>query len=318
MGSEGYGRRGPRNGIPLILFLALYCLVVFPGVAHAWTPGTHVFLGEAVMRSLALLPPAIAALLREFPYDFLYGSIAADTSIAKKYVPVGRHCHSWNVGMEILDGARDEPLRAFGLGYLAHLAADSVAHNYFVPKQLAITSSTAGLGHSYWESRFETHLGTECARRARELILIDHSRSDGLLDKVLSPTIFSTSTNRRIFRGMVIAADNDSWQRIFGLMTVNSRWDLPDNDVGRYIARSYDFIIDLLQRMDHSEPFQLDPSGDEALRMAKVVRRQTLRASGEMRLMEEAERHFGLPSSSLPFSSNLAEPLYVPARSPSN
>ena len=30
-------------------------------------------------------------------------------------------------------GARDEPLRAFALGYLAHLAADVVAHNYFVP-----------------------------------------------------------------------------------------------------------------------------------------------------------------------------------------
>src|SRR5262249_23386526 len=162
-------------------------------------------------------------------------------------------------------------------GYLAHLAADSVAHNYFVPRQLAVTSSTSGLGHSYWESRFETHLGTECARHARELILIDHSRSDGLLDRVLSPTIFSTSTNRRTFRGMVIAADNDSWQRIFMLMTENSRWDLPDDDVGRYIARSYDFIIDLLRRMDQSEPFRFDPSGDHALRMAKKVRRLTLR-----------------------------------------
>jgi hypothetical protein len=272
-----------------------------------------VFLGEAVMRSLALLPPAIAALLREFPYDFLSGSIAADTSIAKKYVPVGRHCHSWNVGMEILDGAKDDALRAFGLGYLSHLAADAVAHNYFVPKQLAVTSSTSGLGHSYWESRFETHLGPECARRARELILIDHSRADGLLDRVLSPSIFSTSTNRRIFRGMVIAADNDSWQRIFLLMTENSRWDLADDDVGRYVARSYDFIIDLLQRMDRSEPFTLDPAGDHALRFAKEVRRKSLRAGVE-RLNEEAERHFGMPSTVLPFSSQLREPLYVPAR----
>ena len=114
-------------------------------------------------------------------------------------------------------------------------------------RQLAVTSSTSALGHSYWESRFETHLGTECARRARELILIDHSRSDGLLDRVLSPTIFSTPTNRRIFRGMVIVADNESWQRIFQLMKENSRWDLAGRDVGRYIARSYDFIIDLLR-----------------------------------------------------------------------
>lgn len=300
------------------IVFAAFILIAAPAVAHAWTPGTHVFLGEAVMRSLALLPPTVASLLREFPYDFLYGSIAADTSIAKKYVPVGRHCHSWNVGMEILDGARDEPLRAFGLGYLAHLAADSVAHNYFVPRQLALTSSTSGLGHSYWESRFETHLGPECARRARELILIDHSRSDGLLDRVLSPTIFSTSTNRRIFRGMVIAADNDSWQRIFQLMTEKSRWDLPDDDVAQYVARSYDFIIDLLQRMDGSEPFRLDPAGDVALRMAKQVRRTTLRSGGHERLHEEAERHFGMPSTSLAFAARLPDPIYVPARAASS
>ena len=270
------------------------------------------------MRSLALVPVAVAELLREFPYDFLYGSIAADTSIAKKYAPVGRHCHSWTVGMEIYDGARDDGLRAFGLGYLAHLAADSVAHNYFVPKQLAVTSSTSALGHSYWESRFETHLGSECARRARELILIDHARSDGLLDRVLSPTIFSTPTNRRIFRGMVIVADNESWQRIFQLMTENSRWDLADGDVGDYLARSYDFIIDLLRRMDRAEPFQLDPSGDEALRTAKQVRRKALREIGDHRLHEAAEKHFGMPTTSLRFARDLASPLYVPLRTASN
>jgi hypothetical protein len=293
-------------------------IALVPSVAHAWTPGTHVFLGEAVMRSLALLPPAVAALLREFPFDFLYGSIAADTSIAKKYAPVGRHCHSWTVGMEIFDGARDDPLRAFGLGYLSHLAADSVAHNYFVPKQLAVTSSTSTLGHSYWESRFETHLGPECARRARELILVDHSRSDGLLDRVLSPTIFSTPTNRRIFRGMVIAADSESWQRIFQVMTENSRWDLADQDVGRYLARSYDFIMDLLMRMERAETFQLDPSGDEALRMAKRVRRQVLRDGGEILLRAEADRHFGMPATRLAFAASLTQPLYAPARSASN
>jgi hypothetical protein len=294
-------------------------LVLAPTLAHAWTPGTHVFLGDAVMRSLAVLPPTVAMLLREFPHDFLYGSIAADTSIAKKYAPAGRHCHSWNVGMEIFDGARDDPLRAFALGYLAHLAADSIAHNYFVPRQLALTSSTSGFGHSYWESRFETHLGNECARRARELILIDHSRSDGLLDRVLSPTIFSTPTNRRIFRGMVIVADNEGWQRIFQMMKDNSRWDLPEAEVGRYLARSYDFIMDLLSRMDAADPFKLDPSGDRALRMAKRIRRNVLRAGGGSDLLrEEADKYFGMPASALTYASTLLRPLYRPSRAVSN
>jgi len=310
------GRRARR--VPRSLWLAAVLVVVAPAVAHAWTPGTHVFLGDAVIRSLQFLPPGIAALLSEFPYDFLYGSIAADTSIAKKYAPAGRHCHSWTVGMEIYDSAAEPQLRAFGLGYLAHLAADAVAHNYFVPRQLAVTSSTSSLGHSYWESRFETHLGADVARRARELILIDHSHSDGLLDRVLSPTIFSTSTNRRIFRGMVIVADNESWQRIFQLLRENSRWDLADDDVGRYLERAYDFIIDLLLRMDRAEPFRLDPSGDAALRMAKRIRRRVLRTEGEDRLRDEAEAQFGLPRSSLVYASRLPAPIYDPTRVPSS
>lgn len=293
---------------------AILAILLLPAAAHAWTPGTHIFLGEAVMRGSALLPPALAGLLRAFPHDFLYGSIAADTSMAKKYAPTGRHCHSWSVGLEILDEAKDEPLRAFALGYLAHLAADAVAHNYFVPRQLAVTSSTASLGHSYWESRFETHLGEGYSRRARELILRDHSPSDGLLDRVLSPTIFSTKTNRRIFRGMVVVADSESWQRIFQLMTENSRWDLPDDDVLLYLGRSFDFIVDLLQRMDRSEPYELDPSGADALHLAKRVRREVLRSAGEDELLNEARRHFGMPPSRLAFAASLSEPLYLPTR----
>lgn len=293
---------------------ALVMIAFLPHPAYAWTPGTHVFLGQAVMRSLTLLPSSVAELLHAFPYDFLYGSIAADTSIAKKYAPAGRHCHSWAVGLDVLDGARDEPSRAFAFGYLSHLAADSVAHNYFVPKQLAVTSSTSSLGHSYWESRFDSHLGPEPSRKARELILIDHSTSDALLDKVLSPTIFSTPTNRRIFRGMVVVADSESWQRIFKLMTDNSRWDLDDDEVAGYLDRSFDFIVDFLRRVDASEPYALDPSGDEPLREAKRVRRTALRVGGENELRGQAERRFGMPASALAFARELSSPLYLATR----
>ena len=289
---------------------ALLLLVLLPSDAYAWTPGTHVYLGEAVLRSLTTLPGTIAELLQAFPYDFLYGSIAADTSMAKKYVPTGRHCHSWTVGLEIHSEAPDGPLRSFALGYLAHLAADAVAHNHFVPKQLAVTASTSSVGHSYWESRFETHLGPACARQARDLILLDHSRADALLDRILSPTIFSTQTNRRIFRGMVHVADNEGWQRIFGLMTENSRWDLTDVEVSRYLDHAYDSIIDFLIKFERSRPYKLDPSGDEALRRAKLVRREALRTGGAELVRAEAERHFGLPTSMLGYARALAEPLY--------
>lgn len=294
------------------LGLAVIALLCLPSDAYAWTPGTHVFLGDAVLRSIGLLPPAIAELLRVFPHEFLYGSIAADTSIAKKYAPAGRHCHSWVVGFEIHDAARDEPLRAFALGYLAHLAADTVAHNYFVPRQLALTSSTSSLGHSYWESRFETHLGERSSRRARDLILRDHGRADALLDRILSPTIFSTPTNRRIFRGMVHAADAESWQRIFQLMLENSRWDLTDDEVGVYLIRSFDYIVDLLRRFDGAEPFRLDPSGEHPLRLAKRVRRHALRTGGPDEIRQRADQHFGMPATTLVYAASLPQPIYAP------
>ena len=294
--------------------LGVLAVAALPSEAWAWTPGTHIFLGEAVLRALAFLPGGVAELLAAFPYDFLYGSIAADTSIAKKYAPAGRHCHSWNVGFEIHERAREAPLRAFALGYLAHLAADTVAHNYFVPRYLAITSSTSALGHSYWESRFETHLGERFSRRAREVILLDHGRSDEHLDRILSPTIFSTSTNRRIFRGMVYVTDTESWQRIFQLASERSRWDLADPDVGRYLVRSFDYIVDLLRRFHGAEAFALDPAGEEPLRMAKRVRRDARRSGSDIRVNEEALRYFGMPETQLAIAASLPEPIYPVAR----
>ncbi len=294
--------------------LALFWIALSPSDLFAWTPGTHIHLGEAVLRSLTLLPTGTAALLRTFPQDFLYGSIAADTSMAKKYAPTGRHCHSWAVGFEIYERAGDESLRAFALGYLSHLAADVVAHNFFVPRQLTVTSSTSALGHSYWESRFETHLGDAAARRARDVILLDHSRADAHLDDILSPTIFSTSTNRRLFRGMVHVTDSESWQRIYRIMAENSRWGLSRPEVEVHLIRSFDYVMDLLDRLDRSESYQFDPSGDEALRLAKRLRRTSLRRGGDPFVREEAERHFGLPSSPLLHATTLDVPLYPAAR----
>ena len=298
------------------LALALLLLALTPRDALAWTPGTHILLGEALIRSAELLlPGSLAALIRAFPYDFLYGSIAADTSIAKRYARFGRHCHSWNVGYDILDRARDDALRSFSYGYLAHLAADSVAHNYFVPHQLAISSTSSGVGHSYWESRFESHTGERWARRAHEVILLDHARSDAHLDRILSPTLFSTPTNRRIFRSMVYVTDNGAWQRVMALMAERSRWALHDATVASHLNRSFDYIVDLLANGDTSLPRTLDPSGEVALREAKLIRRSALTERGERGVRKEAGVRFGLPTSEREsWTVRLPSALFVPAR----
>jgi len=277
--------------------------MLFPHPLHAWTPGTHIYLGESVLANLAVLPAAAADLLRAFPFDFLYGNIAADSSIAKKYAPVGRHCHAWHVGQEIHDLARTDALRAFGLGYLSHLAADVVAHNFFVPRQLVLTSSSTGLGHSYWESRFERPLGDGFAKTAKEVILLDHTPADAHLDEIIAPTIFSVKTNRRLFRGIVHLTESQGWQRAFQVAEKRSRWDLPAVDVERHLGLSFDFIMAMLAEPD-AEPRRFDPAGETPLRTAKRMRRETLLAGGwrdPERLRETAETAFGLPDRQLDF-----------------
>src|SRR2546423_1687405 len=258
---------------------------------------------ESLVGTSHQLPGLVADLLRAFPYDFLYGNIAADTSIAKKYAPVGRHCHAWHVGQEIFDLAPTDPLRAFGLGYLSHLAADSVAHNFFVPRQLLLTSSTTALGHSYWESRFETHLGDAYAKEAKEVILRDHAPSDAHLDSIISPTLFSMGTNRRLFRGMVHLTESESWRWAFQLLLENTRWDLPDDDVERHMAVAFEYVMEMLGERDAAAR-RLDPAGDQALRLAQQMRRQALQEGGREDpdpMLETAEHHLRLPPPALAF-----------------
>jgi hypothetical protein len=243
----------------------------------------------------------IADLLHAFPYDFLYGSIAPDASIAKRYVPEGRHSHFWNVGQETWDFAESDALRAFSLGYLSHLAADTVAHNYFVPRQLLLTSSTRTMGHSYWEIRAETHLTDRYSRRARDLIRLDHSVADTYLEKIISPTLFSVSTNRRLFRGMVHLTHTKSWQRAMQAARERSRWLLTDTDVERHLALAYDFTMDVLGGIGDGigRAREIDPSGHEPLRMVKLWRRKALLRGGLLdpeRMLGLAEERFGLPS----------------------
>lgn len=293
---------GSRLAAALIL-VGLWILL-HPSLAHAWTPGTHIYLGETILANLHLLPPPVATLLQAFPFDFLYGTIAPDTSIAKRYVPEGRHSHYWNVGQETLDQAPNDALRAFGMGYLSHLAADTVAHNHFVPRQLLLTTSTRSMGHTYWETRVDTHLSGRYARRAREVIQLDQSAADRHLERIISPTIFSVKTNRRLFRGMVHLTHTKSWHRAMQAARDNSRWLLTDLDVERHLGAAYDVTVEMLASaedgtLESRKARGLDPNGHLALKAAKRLRRRVLDAGtlgSPSRLLELAEDNFGVRS----------------------
>jgi hypothetical protein len=149
----------------------------------------------------------------------------------------------------------------------------------------------------------DLHVGEEYLGKARRLVMdYDHTQADELFDTVLSRTIFSFRTNRRIFRGMIQAQDNDRWKQVFDMVLRSSRYDLPDSRVQLYLGYSFDFIVEYLRTGHESRPRALDPVGALNLRIAKKLRRAGKAEGGNQdpRILEElADRFFPLPSGPL-------------------
>lgn len=290
----------PGPSLAVVPLLAGALLLLLPEAAFAWGPATHVQIGLEALRSLNLFPAQIAGVIAQYPLDFLYGNMAADISLAKKYAQIGRHCHNWDVAREIHRAAGDdEKLQAAMLGYLCHLSADVLAHNSYVPRMLLLTSSTRGLGHSYWEHRMDTDVGVEHSQLARWIVTRhDNSATDALFRRVLSSTLFSFSTNRRIFHGMIRINGNESWQAIMDTVVDNSRWDLDPTNVARYLRHSFELVADFLANDEESRAATQDPIGELALTEAKKIRRRVLMAEGWKSLDaidRTADNHFPLP-----------------------
>jgi hypothetical protein len=151
----------------------------------------------------------------------------------------------------------------------------------------------------------DMHVGEEFLGKARHLVMEnDHSEADALFDDVLSRTIFSFRTNRRIFRGMIRFQGHDRWQRIFERVLASSRFDLPDPTVDGYFALAFDHVVGYLSDRGGSPAGALDPVGDLNLRLAKKVRRLTLadRTADHPEVLDEmADAFFPLPAAPLRF-----------------
>lgn len=297
-------REGGRSGRGAVLLSALLFLLATPEPLLAWGPATHLYVGTELLRSLTLLGPPAAALLSAYPLEFLYGNLAPDIPLAKRYAPVGRHCHHWHVAREVYDEAGQDPrLRSAALGYLCHLAADVVAHGSFVPRMLLLTSSTRGLGHSYWEHRMDSELGSEYARLVRRLVIeMDHSHLDAMLRRSMTRTVFSFRTNHRIFRGMVRLTDHRRWQSLFDTVVENSRWELEEEEIRRYRRHTFEVVADFVLRDRESRAVAGDPIGSRELAEAKQIRRRVILAeswnAGRI-LRRAADRRFPLPTAEL-------------------
>jgi hypothetical protein len=276
----------------MIFILSALTVILLPTEALAWGGGIHLMLGAGVLANPSVLPTSLAALLALYPRDFLYGCIAADITLGKKFTHYLLNCHRWGIGQKILKKASTDAQRACAYGYLCHLAADTVAHNYYVPYKIIRSFATVTMKHAYWEMRFETVVDKHIWELANEVCRADQQANDKLLRSVLAPTIFSFGTNKRIFNSIMMLSRLEKWQKVMKTLSDNSRYQLAESDRDEYLKLTEEAVYGFLQNPLDSEILLSDPTGERALAMAEAVRKnlRLLYRSGKLTRAEGLEQ----------------------------
>lgn len=275
----------------LIAALLALGLLLLPDSAAAWGPITHLAHGSEVLKSLNTLHSGLQQLLAAESLAYLYGCVGADITMAKRFTPREQaHCHSWDVGWQVLAGAASDRERAFAYGYLTHLGADVYSHNHFVPTQLIVSFRARTLRHLYWEARFDSMQALEyraVLRRLRGQVFPD---CDALIRRVVARTIVPFQTGKQIFDSVLAFHDWDNWHVLMRNVTVRSRYYFPDELVGRYNAVCIQNATEVLQHGKQATCQAADPSGIEALTLAKHVRRSLKHLDRRRAVTDEIEQ----------------------------
>lgn len=260
-----------------MLYIAISAFLVvlfFPDQALAWGPATHLELGETILKNAALIAPAARALITRYPYDFLYGNISADIVVGKNLVEELKHCHNWSVAFKVLDKAENDAQRSFAHGYLGHLAADTVAHNHFIPEMLIRSFTARTLRHVYWELRFDALAPKRMWKLPKKLTRNVDPGCDDLLDRIIEDTPLSFRTNKRIFSSMLSMQRVERWHHMLELLSTQSKWVLHKKDKERFFNAALEMMYGLFKDFESAPCLRKDPTGRHNLNSAKFLRKK--------------------------------------------
>lgn len=274
------GARGKAKKwiVPSILALGV---LAYSGDAYAWGVGMHMMHGSTLLQNLQWLTGSVAQLLRAFPRDFLYGCVSADIFIGKGSKYHADHCHNWSVARRLLQQAEAPKLQSFACGYIAHLAADIIAHNIYVPNQLYLTSSTTRWGHIYWELRADEYADKRYWREVLSVMEGPNDQSDRFVQEVVRKELISFEMKKKLFTQVVKLYELGRRQQAVSIVSRNSRWDVPQEYVETLNKKCLGLIVNVLNHPEDSICYRYDPIGSERLSEAKKLRQFSKRIHGK-------------------------------------
>lgn len=261
--------------------LVLVLLVLLPLPALAFGPITHVEMGLDVLARAADLG-AMGALAAAHPRCFLQGTLGPDRELAKNLASYERHSHNWSRFFDRFTEASQDRHRAFFLGCLCHLAADVVAHHYFVPLKMVESHRSRFAAHLYWEMRLDARAGHRGRARAMRLLDVDGRDQRRFLRTVVPGNLLGPRFNVRMTDLAMRVQRASAFQEFSDYVDRESRLSLADRDVAEVHDLAVEAQPQVLRRMERAPVATTDARGLGTLSMAAQIRRQ---------LREEVRRH---------------------------
>ncbi|MEO6710191.1 MAG: zinc dependent phospholipase C family protein [Planctomycetota bacterium] len=274
-----------------MLSFAILALLLFVSCA-GWGPGNHLeFEARVWRRRKELLPPKVSALISAERSAWQYGNIAADLINFKAFGGHYNHCHRWTIVDEMRALSESPAQEAFCHGYLAHLAADTIAHNHFVPYHLARYARGRGLGHLYWEMNADRFVDDE-----RWDVVTRLKDEQGLteLDELVNRTVLrkalSMGTNKIIFNHVLLVSERRRWRDGMALIHPLPQVKLTRGFLDMFRAAAVARIVLALSPGGVAKLAHVDTCGKEAQTRALTTRQRAMLLTPTQRALRSETR----------------------------
>lgn len=257
----------------MAIFFALLILLFCPSDVLAWGPGVHMAIGNHVLTNLHLVAPAVAAALTLHPEQFLYGCLSADIFIGKGSSFTPTHSHNWDTGRALLRQADTPAAQAYAYGYLSHLAADVIAHNYLVPNMLGYSAGRGKFAHTYVEMMAD--LQVEWPRKqASRIFRIPNPEADDSLVRTVGQKRLPFTIKKRIFRQSLQLVEERSYKRSLRAFKGILPFARKEAFITEAISYARKLVMDLLQNPQRSPVLECDPIGSSFLGQVRRFQRR--------------------------------------------
>ncbi len=278
--------------VTLSLATVALAILAYPSDAQAWGPLAHLNFSAQALASLGTVQAGLRQVLADFGDEFLYGSLAADIVVGKNMARYLYHCHNWRVGFNVFKHAKPGGEQAFALGFLSHLAADTVAHNYFVPFKTVASYHKVNTRHAYWELRYDQRMDKALSRLAKQVTTRAIRNHDDYLERMLyGSSVLPFGVSKQLFRSLLAAARIGRFGQVSSLTFARERTLTLEPDlVVDTNELAFRAIVGMLNEGERSEAARADATGARNIRLATDLRK-SLKERTSRKLIHPRDAH---------------------------